>query len=152
MVASIRAQMAALPLLPMRQHRGPTTVPLIPPIHVQSLHSVPPQPIASICAQMAALPLQLRMRNRGPVNAPQSHPPTGPSQPPIPSPPALPLIPLLPAMVPIPPLPAPLQHPPQHMAPAIPRARCPIIEAQEPLHNLGPMTVNVLPVEPYTGW
>jgi len=39
--------------------------------------------------------------------------------------------------------PPPLHYPTplQHMAPVIPRARCPIIEAQEPSHNLGPMTV-----------
>ena len=125
----------------MRRHRGPTTAPLIPLIPVQPLHSVLLQHIASICAQMAALPLQPMMRNSGLAKAPQSHQPAGPSQPPIPPPPTLPPIPPPPAMAPIPPLPAPPQHSPQHMAPAIPRAQCPIIEAQEPSHNLGHMTV-----------
>jgi len=79
MVASIHAQMAALPLQPVRRHMGPPTIP----------------------PQLQAI-------------APAAQPPP---------PPALP------------------QPPLQHMAPAIPRAQCPIIEAQEPSHNLGPMTV-----------
>src|SRR5882672_7337018 len=92
-IASIHAQMAALPLRPVRRHMGPATVPpqllanpaagpahpLIHPPPAHSSHDM----VASIYAQMATLPLQPVRRHMGPPTIPPI-PTAAPPQPPIP--------------------------------------------------------------------
>src|SRR5882724_3054995 len=108
-IAGIHAQMAALPLQPMRRYRGPTILHPIPSAG-PSQAPIPPSPahsshdmVASIHAQMAALPLQPVRRHMGPPTIPPQLQAIAPAAQP-PPPPELP------------------QPPLQHMAPAIPRA------------------------------